>query len=215
MEISKNNQSKLNKSELKNSGDFRLHLSVNGFNPITNNHVKTSSKAISNSYDDNFNEDIKNDQNTKVIHSNINSLRKLVSLYNSDEYNNKSTLLRIGNTSTVLDDLFVDMNDTNTLSGDTKVFHGKFWVNDNNGSFKLNSVNKHSFNNTTNRVSFFIDKMIINNDFLDKLTKASKIKKPIYIYCYSELTINYSKEKYYLNLDYQVNINNILFNFNL
>lgn len=214
IEIRKNKQSKLNQTEIKNSGNFRLNLDVNGFKPITNTQIKNSSKVISNSDNENPNEDSNNDQNKKIINSNINSLRKLVSIYNSDEYNNKLTPLKIGNTSLILDDLFVDMQETNMLPTNTKVFHGKFWINDNHDSFKFNSVNKHTYDNTTNRVSFFIDKKIINDDLLNKITIESNINKPFYIYCYSKIAKNWFKDKYYLNLEYQGNINNLFFNFN-
>lgn len=217
IEISKNNQSKLNKTELKNSGNFRLNLSDNGFNPIANNYIKTSSKAISNSYYDNVNEDIKNNKSTKVIHSNINSLRKLVSLYYSDEYNNKSTVLSIDNTSTVLDDLFVNMSETSILPGDTKVFHGKFWVNDNIHSFKFTSESKYTYINNQNRISFFLNKEYLEQKILDKLIQS--INKIVYVYCYAKIVekeyTTEDKKIIYLNFYFRNNINNLLFDFNI
>ncbi|WP_419744102.1 hypothetical protein ACN5ZK_12830 (plasmid) [Macrococcoides bohemicum] len=205
MEISKNNQSKLNKSELKNSGDFRLNLSVNGFNPITNNHVKTSSKAISNSYDENFNEDIKNNQNTKVIHSNINSLRKLVSLYNSDEYNNKVTLLRIGSTSLKLADLFFNFNETTILTKDLYIYHGHVWINEYEEYYQIRSKSNCTLNGITDKVSFLIYKDNMESyPHLEIVTKHKQLK----LYILANVKTYQNK---YLNFKFKNNMHNLHF----
>lgn len=217
IETRKNKQSKLNQSEIKNSGNFRLNLDVNGFKLITNTQIKNSSKVISNSNNENPNEDSNNDQNKKLINSNINSLRKLVSIYNSDEYNNKLTPLKIGNTSLILDDLFVDISNTLILPGNIKVFHGEFWVNDNTHSFKFTSKSKNLYNAVQNRISFFLNKKHLEQKILDKLLLNTN--KIVHVYCYGKIVekeyTTDDKKIIYLNFYFRNNLNNLLFDFNI
>lgn len=104
-------------ASLHNKGEFNLKLNSTGFKkpqpskPIVKNNA--SNAAAVTTYVSRSNP---NNKKTKSVNSEISSLRKLIEVYNSDDYDNSQTMITVGSKTLCLNELFINFDSSKEIT---------------------------------------------------------------------------------------------------
>lgn len=117
-------QSSANLKSIKKSGNFTLILGTNGFNKPKNDNPIISGKS-NNANIASYNKSSSSTKRTQQKNSNTKSFRTLIDIYQSEEYDNSTTTIKINSSSRTLENLFFNLDVTREINYKLHVYYGK------------------------------------------------------------------------------------------
>ena len=117
-------QSGSNGSSVKKSGDFNLILGSNGFNKPKSDNPSITGKD-NNTNLTNYTKNSSSTGKKQQKNNNTKSFRKLIDIYQSEEYDNSTTTININSSSRTLESLFFNLDVTSEINYELHVYFGK------------------------------------------------------------------------------------------
>lgn len=201
------------KTTLNNKGNFNLILNSTGFNkpqpsnPVIRNNANNTTTVTT--YVSTSSTNLKN---INSINSEISSLRKLIDVYNSDDYDNSKTKVTVGSKTLCLDELFINFDSSKEIKLDSYsyVYYGKAIIierNNTNPFYIVRFTKENQFVSDSDTIkaqaSFLVFKNQIQKHRHLKSFEKHVNSKPILCYIYgrpevrTEKYINFKLENYH------------------
>jgi len=206
------NQKSPNGSSLKNTGNFNLILDPNGFSKPKADNPSIKGKASNATITSYTRKSSLSKTKVQQKNSDIKSLRKLVDVYRSEDYDKSTTKININSSSITLERLFFNLDITNEIKHQQQVYFGKATIYERKEGdkfyiIKFSTKHLHVSNNET-----ITDKpsILVFKDQIQKHKHLRRFRKYVgtsstftcYFFGYPELHkyINFSVHNNYHNL---------------
>ena len=167
---------KFNGSSFKKTGNFNLLLDTNGFNKPKSDNPSITGKSNSTTITRYTSKSVSIKRNTQQKNSKIKSLRKLVDVYQSEDYDNSTTQVNMDASSVTLKELFYNLDTASEIQNQQHVYFGKaiiYEIKAEDKFYIIKFLTKHS--HKSNNQSVTVEPSILV--FKDQIQKHKHLKK--------------------------------------